>query len=183
MLLINNSGFGTYGPFPEPNLSNTLEMIDVNVRAITQLTGLLLPLLKSRGGMIVNVASTAAFMPVAYTAAYAASKAYVLHWSLALNEELHGSGVRVLAFCPGTTATAFFERAGVKPAAMVGRVSQTSDDVAVAMVRAMGKNSPVAVSGFANKIMVGVCGKLSKPLATGLAGKVMARYWHRQVNG
>src|SRR4051812_35559603 len=85
ILLINNSGFGTFGPFPEPNLTSTLQMLDVNVRAVAQLTGLLLPLLKKRGGVIVNVASTAAFMPVAYSAVYAATKAFVLHWSLALN--------------------------------------------------------------------------------------------------
>src|SRR4051812_10799343 len=76
ILLINNSGFGTFGPFPEPDLPDTLQMIDVNVRAVAQLTGLLLPLLRARGGVIVNVASTAAFMPVAYNAAYAATKAF-----------------------------------------------------------------------------------------------------------
>ncbi|HEX2855142.1 MAG TPA: SDR family NAD(P)-dependent oxidoreductase [Opitutaceae bacterium] len=183
MLLINNSGFGTYGPFPEPNLSNTLEMIDVNVRAVTQLTGLLLPLLKARGGTIANVASIAAFMPVTYTAAYAASKAYVLHWSLALNEELRGSGVRSMAFCPGTTTTNFFERAGVKSAAMAGRVSQSSEDVATALLRAIGREQPQAVSGLANKLMIGFCTKLPKPLAARLVARVTGRYWQKQVGG
>jgi uncharacterized protein len=183
VLLINNSGFGTFGLFPEPDLHETLAMIDVNVRAVAQLTGLLLPLMKTRGGVIVNVASTAAFMPVAYTAAYAATKAFVLHWSLALNEELRGSGVRTLAFCPGTTTTSFFQRAGVKPAAMAGRVSQTSDEVAQAMLRAIGGSRAQAVSGFASKLMVAFCTKLPKPLAARLAAKVTARYWRRQVNG
>jgi uncharacterized protein len=183
VLLVNNSGFGTYGPFPEPDLSNTLAMIDVNVRAVAQLTGLLLPLMKLRGGAIVNVASTAGFLPIAHMAAYAATKAFVLHWSLALNEELRGSGVHTLAFCPGTTGTAFFERAGVKPAAMAGRVSQTSEEVALTMLRAIGGKRAQAVSGFANQLMVGFCTKLSKPLAARLAAKVMARYWQRQVKG
>ena len=114
-------------------------MIDVNIRALAQLTGLLLPLLKRRGG--IELVSTAAFMPVAYNAAYAATKAFVLHWSLALNQELQGSGVRALAFCPGTTSTEFFERAGVKPEALAGRISQSSEEVAQAMIEAMGGTS------------------------------------------
>lgn len=183
VLLMNNSGFGTYGPFPEPDLSRTLEMIDVNVRAVTHLTGLLLPLLKARGGIVVNVASTAGFMPVPYTAAYAASKAFVLHWSLALNEELRGSAVRSLAFCPGTTETNFFEVSGVKQAALAGRVSQTSEEVALALLRAIGGKRSVALSGFANQMMVGFCTKLPKTLATRLVARVMGRYWHRQLNG
>jgi uncharacterized protein len=183
VLLINNSGIGTFGPFPEPNLSDTLRMVDVNVRAVLQFTGLLLPLLKVRGGLIVNVASTAAFLPVPYNAAYGATKAFVLHWSLALNEELRGSGVRTLAFCPGTTKTSFFERAGVKPVALAGRVSQTSEDVAGAMLRAIGGERAQAVSGFANRMMVAFCTKLPKPLAARLAGNVMARYWRKQVSG
>ena len=69
VLLINNSGFGAYGRFPEPNLSHQLEMLDVNVRALVQLSGQLLPFLKERGGVIVNVASTAAFQPTPFMAA------------------------------------------------------------------------------------------------------------------
>ncbi|MEO7414285.1 MAG: SDR family NAD(P)-dependent oxidoreductase [Opitutaceae bacterium] len=183
ILLINNSGFGTFGPFPQPALSETLTMIDVNVRAVAHLTGLLLPLLKARGGVIVNVASTAAFLPVAYSAVYAASKAFVLHWSLALNEELRGSGVRALAFCPGTTKTAFFERAGVRAAAMEGRVTQTSEEVAIAMVRAIGSGRAQAISGFTSRLLMGFSARLPKPLAARLAGKVTGRFWRRQVNG
>ena len=87
-------------------------MIDLNVRAVVQLTGRLLPLLKARGGAIVNVASTAAFQPTPWMATYGATKAFVLNWSLALNQDLRGTGVRVLVVCPGTTETEFFKRAG-----------------------------------------------------------------------
>jgi uncharacterized protein len=183
ILLINNSGFGAFGPFSEASTPGTLQMIDVNVRAVTQLTSLFLPLLKSRGGVIVNVASTAAFMPVAYNAAYAATKAFVLHWSLALSEELRGSNVRALAFCPGTTSTDFFQRAGAGPAAMAGRVTQTSEEVARAMLEAIANEHVQTVSGFANKLMVAFCTKLPKPLAARLAANVTARYWRRQVGG
>ncbi|MEO6568750.1 MAG: SDR family NAD(P)-dependent oxidoreductase [Opitutaceae bacterium] len=183
ILLINNSGCGTFGPFPHPGVAETLVMSDVNVRAVMHLTGLLLPLLKARGGVIVNVASTAAFLPSPYTAVYAATKAFVLHWSLALNDELRGTGLRTLAFCPGTTKTDFFNRAGVKPAALEGRVTQTSDDVAVAMLRAIGSGRAQAISGFASRILMGFGARLPKPLAARLAGKVTGRFWRRQVNG
>src|SRR3954453_3113673 len=82
ILLINNSGFGTFGQFPKLELQRELEMIDVNVRAIVHLTGLLLPLLSERGGAIMNIASTVAFQPTAYAATYGATKAFVLHWTL-----------------------------------------------------------------------------------------------------
>ena len=91
-----------------------MEMLDVNIDAVVQLTAGMLPLMRVRGGAVVTVASTAAFQPTPYLAAYGASKAFVLHWSLALNEELRGTGVRALAVCPGPTATDFFHRAGLK---------------------------------------------------------------------
>jgi short-subunit dehydrogenase len=72
ILLINNSGFGSFGPFPEPNLPRQLEMIDLNVRAVVDLTGRLLPLLRARGGVIMNIASTVAFQPTAFAATYGA---------------------------------------------------------------------------------------------------------------
>lgn len=183
VLLINNSGFGTFGPFSETELSSSLQMIDVNTRAVVHLTGQLLPFLKTRGGTIVNVASTAAFMPVAFSAVYAASKSFVLHWSLALNEELRGSGLRALAFCPGTTKTAFFDRAGVNPAALSGRISQTSEEVALQMAHAIARRRSQAVSGFANRLMVGLSTKLPKPLVASVAARVMRSYWRKQIGG
>src|SRR6202453_2811349 len=93
ILLINNSGFGIYGRFPEPGRAVQLEMMDVNVRAVVQLTGALLPAIRERGGAIMTIASTAAFQPTPYLSTYGATKAFVLHWSLAINEELRGTGV------------------------------------------------------------------------------------------
>ena len=113
ILLINNSGIGSFGAFAEQDVAKQLAVIDVNVRALVQLTGLLLPLLRERGGAIMNIASTVAFQPTPFAATYGASKAFVLHWTLALNEELRGSGVRAIAVCPGTTTTDFFRTAGI----------------------------------------------------------------------
>jgi short-subunit dehydrogenase len=182
VLLVNNAGFGTYGRFPEPDLAKNLEMIDVNIRAVVELTGLLLPLLKQRGGAIMTIASTAAFQPTAFTGTYGATKAFVLHWSLALGEELRGSGVHALAVCPGTTATDFFQRAGVRPQAAPSRL-QSSDQVAVAALRALAKGRTQVVSGFLNGLLAGIVTKLPKPWAARLTARVLEHYYQRQEQG
>jgi hypothetical protein len=176
ILLINNSGFGAFGRFPEPNLSRELEMIDLNARAVVHLTGLLLPLLKARGGAIMNIASTVAFQPTAYAATYGATKAFVLHWTLALNEELRGSGVRTLAVCPGTTRTAFFRHAGLSDAAIVPSLSMSSDEVADCALRALGAGRAQIVPGWKNKLYTFVGAKLPKPLVARISAKMLARF-------
>ena len=181
VLLINNSGFGAYGRFPEPNLSHQLEMMDVNMRALVQLTGLLLPLLRARGGAIINVASTAAFQPTAWMATYGASKAFVLHWSLALNEELRGSGVQALAVCPGPTGTEFFRRAGLKPGSAPRLLSMTSEDVVELSLRALAAGRAQVVTGWKNKAYTFFSSKAPKPLVARLGAKVLARFRLKQV--
>lgn len=180
VLLINNSGFGTYGPFPEANLERTLEMVDVNARAAVHLTGRLLPALRQRGGAVVNIASTAAYVPVVYTAVYGATKAFLLHWSLALSEELRGSSVQVLAVSPGTTKTAFFRHAGVSDSALQGRMMQTADEVIGETMRALAAGRNEVVTGWRNRLMIGLLARLSKPRATRVAARVLRRYWERQ---
>ena len=181
LLLINNSGFGAYGRFPEPNLEHQLEMLDVNIRGLVHLTGRLLPLLKARGGAIINVASTAAFQPTAYMAAYGASKAFVLHWSLALNEELRGTGVRALAVCPGPTATEFFRRAGLKPGSVAGAMSMSCESVVQASLRALAAGRSQVVTGWKNKAGAFFASKLPKPLVARVTALVLARYRLKQV--
>ncbi|NBY67443.1 MAG: SDR family NAD(P)-dependent oxidoreductase, partial [Betaproteobacteria bacterium] len=165
VLLLNNSGFGAYGHFPEPTIEHVTEMIDVNVRAVVELTGLLLPLMRRRGGAIVTVASTAAFQPTAYMAAYGASKAFVLHWSLALNEELRGTGLRALALCPGPTATDFFRRAGLQQGSVADSLSMTCHEVVTATLQAIAAERSLVVPGWKNKVSTFFVSKLSKPLA------------------
>ena len=110
--LVNNAGVGAYGPFVARDPDAYRNLLDLNVRALTDLTRLLLPplLADGAGGRrgVLNVASTAAFQPGPLMAAYFASKAYVLSLSEALHEELRGTGVTVTAFCPGPTRTEFF---------------------------------------------------------------------------
>jgi uncharacterized protein len=181
ILLINNSGFGSYGSFPEPNLSHQLEILDVNIRGLVDLTGRLLPTIKNRGGVIMNVASTAAFQPTPFMATYAASKAFVLHWSLALNHELKGSGVSTLAVCPGPTSTQFFRRAGLKERTSADSLSMSSEDVVVQSLRALAMGRSLAVTGWKNKISAMAGGMSPKRLATWVAAKVVGRYRMRRV--
>ncbi len=182
ILLINNSGFGAYGHFPEPNLAHQLEMMDVNVRAVVDLTARLLPVLKARGGAVITVASTAAFQPTAYMAAYGASKAFVLHWSLALNEELRGTGVRTLAGCPGPTPTEFFKRAGLQQGSVSDAFGTTSEAVVRASLRALAAGRAQVVPGWKNKVGAALVTKLPKPMAAWLAAKILARFRLKKVS-
>jgi short-subunit dehydrogenase len=112
-LLVNNAGFGVVAEIEKTDMGRVLEMIRVNISALTELTYRALPGMLERGhGGIINVASVAAFQPVGYMGAYAASKAYVLHFSESLWAETRERGVTVTALCPGTTRTEFFDVSG-----------------------------------------------------------------------
>ena len=113
-LLINNAGFGFVGTVDDTEPGHMLKMIRLNVAALTELTYLFLPaMLERKHGGIINLASIAAFQPVAYMPVYAATKAFVLHFSEALWAECRDRNVTVQGLCPGTTATEFFDVAGV----------------------------------------------------------------------
>ncbi len=176
VLLINNSGFGGYGRSDEVERTHQLGMMDVNMRAVVDLTLRLLPLLKQRGGAVVNIASTAAFQPTAFLATYGATKAFLLHWSLALNEELRGSGVRALAVCPGPTATEFFKRAGLKQGAVSDRWGQTSEDVVLTTWRALAAGRAQVVSGWGNWLVAALSARVPKPWSARLGAAVLARF-------
>jgi hypothetical protein len=173
VLLINNSGRGAFGAFPEPGLARQLEMIDLNVRSVVELTGELLPLLRQRGGAILTVASTVAFQPAPYAATYAASKAFVLHWSIALDAELRGSGVRALAVCPGTTRTGFFTAAGLGSDAFQ-RLSMEPDHVVRIALQALAAGRSQVVTGWFNKLYTWLGARLPKPWAARIAARFLA---------
>jgi uncharacterized protein len=175
ILLINNSGFGSYGPFPAPDLEQNLEMIDVNVRAVVHLTGLLLPLLKERGGAVINVASTAAFQATPYLATYGATKAFLLHWSLGLGEELRKEGVHVLALCPGPTATRFFERAGFDQPILSPHFGQTAEQVVDTALAAWERKKRLVVSGGLNKMLTRASSLLPRTAAARLSEMVLRK--------
>lgn len=114
-ILVNNAGFAQFGPFADVDPEQQIGMVELNVVTLTRLTRLLLPsMLRRRWGRVLNVASTAAFMPGPLMSVYYASKAYVLLLSEGINEELRGSGVSVSALCPGPTRTGFQERASMQ---------------------------------------------------------------------
>jgi short-subunit dehydrogenase len=151
-VLVNNAGFGWRGNFAYMELSDALEMIQVNITALTHLTRLLLPdMLKHKQGKILNVASTASFQPGPFMATYYATKAYVTSFSLALSEELRGTGITVTAFCPGPTATGFGKRAGFVNEKIFGdRFSMGASTVALDGYKGLMKEKPLVVSGWKN---------------------------------
>ena len=174
ILLINNSGFGLYGTFPQPSADQHRTLLDLNVGAVLDLTAALLPALRARGGAVVTVASTAAFQPTPYLAAYGATKAFVLHWSLALNEELRGTGVYALAVCPGPTATDFFRRAGFGLNRVTGPL-QSADDVVREAWQALASGRSLVVTGWRNRLMTTLSSALPKPWVARIARRILAR--------
>lgn len=151
-VLINNAGFGDYGPFVATDRGKEQQMIAVNVAALTDLIKLLVPGMVAQGrGRILNVASTASFQPGPLMAVYFATKAYVLSFSNALSEELRGTGVTVTALCPGPTATGFGKRATDGQSRLFGRTMKAST-VARLGYRAMLQGRPTVVTGATNRI-------------------------------
>ncbi|HLS28392.1 MAG TPA: SDR family NAD(P)-dependent oxidoreductase [Opitutales bacterium] len=176
ILLINNSGFGAYGFFPTPGIEEHLDMIDVNVKAVVHLTSLLLPLLKKRGGAIVNIASTAAFQPTPYMATYGASKAFLLHWGLALGEELRKTGIQVLTICPGPTGTAFYRRAGFQEPVVPDAIGLSVEKVVADSLKALDKGKKLAVPGMLNKFLATTSSRLPKSLAARIGERLLRQY-------
>lgn len=154
-LLINNAGWGTHGTFDATDSTKSRDMIEVNVQALVDLSHLYLPqmIAQNRGG-IVNIASTAAFQPVPFMAVYGATKAFVLSFTEALAvevSELGTDGVRIVALCPGGTATSFGD--GMLRGHFEETRQHTPERVAEDTLVALDKNKPVAVVGTANYLM------------------------------
>ena len=150
--LINNAGFGLAGRFAALPLDRQREMIDLNVRTLTELCRLVLPgMVERRRGAILNVASTAAFQPGPNMAVYYATKAYVLSFTEALHHELHGSGIRVSCLCPGPTESEFSDVAGSKSPALE-RIKGPAAPVVAAGLAGLDRNRAVVVPGWANKV-------------------------------
>ncbi|WNM25830.1 SDR family NAD(P)-dependent oxidoreductase [Demequina capsici] len=151
--LINNAGFGIDGPFAESDPDAVRRLLQVNVVALTELTRLLLPaLLDAKHGVLLNVASTAAFQPLPSIALYAASKAYVRSLTEALWKEAEGTPLRVLALCPGPTETEFFKAAGSErfKVGQVLTVEAVVDEAFAALSRA--RTRPTRVAGWRNRV-------------------------------
>ncbi len=150
-VLVNNAGFGQYGPFAENDLEECLRQIQLNVTTLTHLTRLYLPgMIERKSGRIMNVASTAAFQPGPLMAVYYATKAYVLHFSEAIANELTESGVTVTCLCPGVTATEFHKRARATGANLLRFGAMDARTVAEAGYRGLISGKPVVIPGFRN---------------------------------
>jgi len=154
-VLVNNAGIGLGGEFSETELQRELDMIQVNIVALTQLTKLFIPaMIKRQSGRVLNVASTAAFQPGPLMAVYYATKAYVLSFSEALAEELRNSGVTVTALCPGPTHTDFAQSAQMTNSRLFNTFGVAdAGDVAKYGFDAMMHGKRLAIPGFRNKII------------------------------
>lgn len=168
-LLVNNAGFGLGGDFAEQPPARVTEMLELNVVTLAALTRLFLPGMLERGrGGVVNVASTAAFQPLPYFAAYAASKAFVLSFSEALWEECRGRGVTVMALCPGATVTEFWSVAGLE--ALPG--SQTPEQVVATALQGLDDGKSHVISGWMNYALAHVSRAVPREVVTRIAGRI-----------
>ena len=150
--LINNAGFGVVGRFADLPLDRQREMVDLNVRTLTELSRLFVPaMVQRRRGFLLNVASTAAFQPGPGFAVYFATKAYVLSLTEALHQELKASGVHVTALCPGPTATEFGRVAGVTSNSFE-KMSADAQTVVRAGLDGLRRNKAVVIPGAMNKV-------------------------------
>lgn len=149
--LVNNAGFGLSGDFAGQPAARQIEMIDLNVAALTALCRLVLPgMMGRRRGFILNVASTAAFQAGPHSAVYYATKAYVLSLTEALHQEAKGSGVHVTALCPGPVATEFFEVAG-SPDSKLAKMGADPAWVVRTGLEGLRRNRAIVVPGLMNK--------------------------------
>ncbi len=145
-VLVNNAGFGLFGDFERYPPEEYTKMIRLNIRTLTELCSVFLPEMRKRGrGGVINVASTAAFMPIPYLSVYSATKAYVLSLSQALWAEYRKSGVRVTCLAPGATKTNFFKVAGM-PATRF----ESPEIVVERALKAFEKNKRLKISGAGN---------------------------------
>jgi short-subunit dehydrogenase len=150
-ILINNAGVGFHGPFVDEEPQQAAGQIQLNCGSLVDLTSRLLPeMVRARHGVVINVASTSAFQPVATMAVYAATKAFVLSFTEALWWETHDTGVRIMCLCPGATETEFFARTGQQ---FMTRRRQTPDQVVTVALEAIDKSSPTVVSGAMNSLL------------------------------
>jgi len=177
-IVVNNAGFGLFGDADKLDRATQLAMIDLNVRALTDLSLAFIESLERRRGGILNVASVAGFLPGPGMAVYYATKAYVLSFSEALHHELAPRGVRVTALCPGPVPTEFQARAGISTETFSPLLTRSAGRVAADGYRGLAEGRPVVVPGLANKVLTTLVRFVPRNIllkATDLAQKSRAR--------
>jgi len=173
-LLVNNAGFGTFGEFADLPLDHEVEELDLNVRALVRLTHAALgPMIERRRGAIINVASMAGFQPLPYQAVYAASKAFVLHFSEAVHEEARQRGVTVTCLCPGPVRTEFQQVAGVDPDRVPAAAWMTVDSVVEAALSGVRAGRAIVIPGALNAMMAASTRMAPRFVVRRVAGSMM----------
>lgn len=169
-LLVNNAGFKTYGRFESlpPDVEQAEVM--VNVAAVVGLSRAFLPdMLARRAGAIINVASITSFQPVPYMAVYAATKAFVLSFSMSLAEEMRGRGVQIVTLCPGPTSTELFIRS--KSTEVIRGSFHTPEQVVATALHALDRGRNLIVAGWKNTLLTYCSSLLPKAFTAMMAGR------------
>ena len=172
-VLVNNAGFGGSGPFLRTDWHHEAEMIQVNIVALTHLTKLFLPQIQTRRGKVLNVGSVAAFLPGPFTAIYYASKAFVLHFSEALAEELSDSGVTVTCLSPGPVETGFQKRAHSGGSSRANApLYMDVTDVARIGYEGMKQGKRIVIPGWKNRVLTEMLRLVPRNTVTRTVGKM-----------
>ena len=174
--MVNNAGFGLVGTAAALDRNEQLAMIDLNMRALTELSLAFVDSLARHRGGILNVGSVAGFLPGPGMAVYYATKAYVLSFSEALHSELKARGVRVSVLCPGPVPTEFAVRAGVKGRSLAPDfLSQSAEDVAEAGYRGLMQGRRMIIPGLLNKLLVLLIKLFPRRLVMGVGDRRQSR--------
>jgi short-subunit dehydrogenase len=174
--LVNNAGLGDFGLFEFSDWTKQESMINLNITALVHLTRLFLPDMIKRGeGRILNVASTAAFQPGPKMSVYFGTKAFVLHFSEAINNEVMGKGVTVTALCPGSTESDFHAVALGDSSLVKNRNMASSRKVAMAGYMAMMKGKPVVIPGIKNWLMAFAVRFFPRDFIVKMAGRIQEK--------
>lgn len=174
-VLVNNAGIGEYGRFVDNPVDDLDRMMTLNVHAVVQLTRVVLPgMVERKQGRVLSIASSAAFQPTPYMAVYGATKAFVLHFSMAIWQEVRKQGVGVTCVCPGPVDTEFFDRGGYETRkGDFAKIAMQPERVAAEAIRALAARRSAYVPGWGNKF--GAIAHRFAPLrtVTRITGKVL----------
>jgi uncharacterized protein len=175
-ILINNAGFGVFGEFTGTDLSQELNMIDLNIKTLTHLTKIFLSdMVKRNSGKIMNVASTAAFQPGPLMAVYYATKAYVLSFSEALANELQGTNVIVSVLCPGATETGFSNRAQLQESKLFQSGAMNVKEVVEVGFHGLLSKETIIIPGMKNKLLANSVRFMPRKMVTRIVRNVQDR--------
>lgn len=174
--LINNAGFGYFGMFYETDWNKEEQMLNLNIKTLTEFTKLFVKdMITRKSGRILNLGSTASFQPCPTMAAYGATKSYVLSFSGAIANELKGTGVTVSVLCPGNTKSRFQEVAEMDNSNVLKGKFATSEEVAEYGYKIMMKGKRIAIHGFKNRLLANCAKFIPRNLAAAIVRKILSK--------